>query len=93
VLCFLERIGWNPFTTTWTLTVFKGQLQPTASLISELVLAGLLWLTAYCIYRFGLKRQQKTNAFLFYLIVQNRKKIVELLRQVAAAEKHDVQTA
>jgi hypothetical protein len=93
LLCLLEQRGWNPFTTTWTLKAFKDGLQPIASFVCEFLLAAVLWVTAYCIYRFGLKRQQKTNDFLFDLIVEHRVKIIDLVRQVATTEKQQASAA
>lgn len=93
VLCILEWLGWNPFTTAWTLKLFKNGLQPSASLACEFLLAVLFWITARYIYTFGLTRQQKTNDFLFDLIVENRARIIELVRKVATAEKQQTSAA
>lgn len=81
VLNYLNTNGWNPFTPTWTIVILKPQWQPSGSLLSALVLAVALWFSASSIYRYGLKRQEKTNEFFFGLIRRNGAAIVAFLKR------------
>ena len=67
-LGYMESKGCNPFNTTWRIVILKPEWDPWASVLAGAVVVATLFVAGLAIYRYGLKRQVKTNQFVFDLI-------------------------
>jgi hypothetical protein len=81
ILAYLNGRGWNPFNLTWKIVILKPEWEPYGSLFSMLVLVAVLWFSGSSIYKYGLKRQDKTNEFFFGLIRRHGQAMVEFLKR------------
>lgn len=80
ILAILECKELNPFTPTFQIVALKEVAPPWSSVVSEVILATAMFLTAWYVYKYGLDRQIRNNGFFFQLFLKYREQIVNQLK-------------
>ena len=87
ILLLLESKKWNPFAGGFEFVILKQTSSPLRSLVAEGILAAMMILGAWYIYKYAIGRQTRNNNFLLQLFLKHRGEIVDQLKQENAARK------
>jgi hypothetical protein len=79
-MAILEEYQVNPFAATFKLAILKNEITVWSSVVSEVTLAIVIFLTSLGIYKYGLDRQIRNNNFFFELFQKYRDSIVTQLK-------------
>jgi hypothetical protein len=82
-----RQVTLNPFAASFHLILLKAEMPLWYSLVSESIVAGLMFLIAHYVYEYGLDRQIRNNDFFLALFLKHRQEVIRQLRSKNPTKK------